>query len=548
MAWAGSWRAIIGFVAVMTLLRLAYLAWLCPYTLVEDEAHYWEWSRHLGLSYYTKGPGIAWTMYAGTWLGGVSEFGVRCLAPVFLGIMALGAAGLATDVSGDKRAGFAAAVCVNCAWMFQFGGVLMTIDVPYCAMWVLAAWACWRGLARGSGAGLVLCGFLLGVGFLYKYTALLLLPGVIIFALVWRRELRLPRRWGAWVLLGLVGFVVGILPVVIWNQREGWPTVRHLLGHLGVAGGDMKPSAKEHWTPLWPIEFVLMNIGLHGPVVGLVVSTALWSRKVARESVAGLEHVASTLMGRMFLVWCALPLLVFYFGVTFFTDGEGNWTAAAYTTLCALGGIGAIDGLTQMRARRAEWLALPEPRPKWGYLRREPENPRQMFWHLAVVAGIVAGLGMLRLDLLGRVPLLDKAIPVGRLTSARDQAADADKRLAAIGPDAFVIAQHYGRASQLAFYMKGRPVVRCSSSFMGGRTTQYDYWDATSLRDPKLLGRDAMLIGASADEWKVAFASVEEAGVLAGDHKRGRPVFIGRGFKGFGSDGATKRPGDGGGT
>jgi undecaprenyl-diphosphatase len=533
MAWAGTWASIIGFVAALTAIRLAYLAFFCPYTLVEDEAHYWEWSRHLGLSYYTKGPGIAWTIFAGTQLAGATELGVRLAAPIFLGLLALGAAGLATDITRDRRAGFAAAACINCSWMFQFGGILMTIDVPYCAMWMLAAWAAWRALSRGSGPGVILCGLLLGIGFLFKYTSLLLLPGIILFALAYRRDLRLPRRAGLWLALGLAAFLVGILPVLVWNQREGWPTVRHLLGHLGVQGGDMAPSPKQRWTPLWPVEFILMNIGLHGPIIGLAVSTALWSRKIARESSPQAAAVRATLPGRMFLVWCALPLLVFYFGVTFFTDGEGNWTAAAYTSLCALAGIGAVDGVDQTRARLRAWLALPAPRPKWGYLRREPENPRQMFWHLAVVAGIIAGIAMLRLDLLGRVPGLDRVIPVGRLTSARAQAADADARLATLAPDAMVIAQHYGRASQLAFYMKDRPVVRCSSSFMGGRPTQYDYWAGTSLTDPALIGRDALLIGASNPEWATAFQRVDDAGVLAGDHKRNRPVFYGRAFRGF---------------
>ncbi len=539
MAWAASWRATLLLVAGLTLFRLAYLALWCPYTLVEDEAHYWEWSRHLGLSYYTKGPGIAWTIFGGTQVGGATEFGVRFGAPIFLGILSLAAAGLATDITRDKRAGFAAAACINLSWMFQFGGILMTIDVPYCAMWTLAAWAAWRALARASGPALVLCGLCLGIGFLFKYTALLLLPGLFIFAWSWRRELSLPRKLPLWIALALAGFIVGVLPVIIWNQREGWPTVRHLLGHLGVQGGDMTPNPKQHWSPLWPLEFIMMNLGLHGPIIGIAASTALWSRKIANRSRQGeavephQASVAPTLMGRMFLVWCALPLLVFYFGVTFFTDGEGNWTAAAYTTLAALAGIGAIEGLDEVRVRMATWNALPMPRPKWGFFNRHPENPRQIFWHIAIIAGLIAGLAMLRLDLLGKIPVLDKIVPVGRLTSARPQAQDADKRLEALGPGAFVMAQHYGRASQLAFYMKNHPIVRCSSSAMGGRPTQYDYWPQTSLADPALLGHDALLIGASAGEWSIAFEHVEEAGILAGDHKRNRPVFIGRNFKGF---------------
>ena len=68
---------------------------------------------------------------------------------------------------------------------------------------------------------------------------------------------------------------------------------------------------------------------------------------------------------------------------------------------------------------------------------------------------------------------------------------------------------------------------------MGGRPTQYDYWAGTSLTNPALIGRDSLLIGASNPEWATAFQRVDDAGVLAGDHKRNRPVFYGRAFRGF---------------
>ena len=45
-------------------LHLAYLAWDCPLDLAPDEAHYWDWSRHLDWSYYSKGPLVAWLIRA----------------------------------------------------------------------------------------------------------------------------------------------------------------------------------------------------------------------------------------------------------------------------------------------------------------------------------------------------------------------------------------------------------------------------------------------------------------------------------------------------
>ena len=50
----------VALIVGSALLRLLYLACNCPLDLSPDEAHYWDWSRHLDWSYYSKGPGVAW--------------------------------------------------------------------------------------------------------------------------------------------------------------------------------------------------------------------------------------------------------------------------------------------------------------------------------------------------------------------------------------------------------------------------------------------------------------------------------------------------------
>src|SRR5580692_3480904 len=55
------WRRLLAlFILVVTAARIAYLGWFCPLDLAQDEAHYWDWSRHLDWSYYSKGPLVAW--------------------------------------------------------------------------------------------------------------------------------------------------------------------------------------------------------------------------------------------------------------------------------------------------------------------------------------------------------------------------------------------------------------------------------------------------------------------------------------------------------
>ena len=57
--------AAIGLIAVSTAATMCLSSGaLCPLELAPDEAHYWDWSRHLDWSYYSKGPLVAWLIRA----------------------------------------------------------------------------------------------------------------------------------------------------------------------------------------------------------------------------------------------------------------------------------------------------------------------------------------------------------------------------------------------------------------------------------------------------------------------------------------------------
>ena len=45
---------VLTLACLVVAARVAYLIAVCPYDLVEDEAQYWLWAKHLSLSYYSK--------------------------------------------------------------------------------------------------------------------------------------------------------------------------------------------------------------------------------------------------------------------------------------------------------------------------------------------------------------------------------------------------------------------------------------------------------------------------------------------------------------
>lgn len=565
-AWAPRWTHIIGLVAVITVARLVYLAFLCPYSLVEDEAFYWEWSRRLELSYYTKGPGIAWTIAATTRLFGSTEFGVRASAPIFSAMTAMVLALLAHRATGSMRGAFFACVGFLVVPLFQVLGVLMTIDGPYAFFWASACLLAWIGVREGRGWAWALMGLALGVGFLYKYTIVLLIPGI---ALAWfnaRGRVEVSeepsKRSATW--LGLAGalglFVVGIMPVIIWNVREGWPTIAHLLGHLGVKGGDTEVTQSAghfHYDPRWTLSFVGTQIGLVGPLLVVMVLGVLRARRLAKRDPV---RVAT-----LFCFNLGVPLLVFYFLVSFIAEPEGNWSLAAYLTWFVPAALAVDRGLIEWKAQVLAWRALPAPRPRAGVVVRRPETLTQAMWYASVGLGVATAIAVPALVPLARLteaaranPSVSKVIPkwayipVGRFTGARQIGAHVDRLgkevHAQTGAHPFILAMHYGRAAQLAFYMPQQPTVYCASSLVGGRKTQYDYWPDTDVRlQSHLLDRPAIVVGGPDPKvWEPHFERLEWVGKLDGEGKRNRPAYRAYGFKGF--DGLPPRahntPGD----
>src|ERR1035437_520888 len=72
-------RFALALILLGLFLNILFLFNNCPFRLSDDEAHYWEWSRHLDYGYYSKPPGIAWLLYA--WLKFAASVGIDLNAP-----------------------------------------------------------------------------------------------------------------------------------------------------------------------------------------------------------------------------------------------------------------------------------------------------------------------------------------------------------------------------------------------------------------------------------------------------------------------------------
>ena len=384
---------------LVTGLRLVVAACM---PLSADEAYYWVWSHALAPGYLDHPPMVALWIWAGTHLAGQTALGVRLLGPLsaLAGSLLLVSAG--RDLAPGRGAGTRAAWMLNATLALNAGAVIMTPDTPLLFFWS-AVLACAARLVRtGDGRWWLAAGLCAGGALVSKYTALLLAP-VLLLWLVTVPEMRVwLRRWQLYA--GGVAALLVFLPVLAWNAAHGFAS----LAKQGGREGDFAPAHAAQFL----LELVGGQIGLATPLLFGVFCAGVWvcARRFRRP--AEWLVAASVVVPAAVFLAHALGDRV-----------QANWPGVLYP------GAALAAGLAFTRVwRPAVWLgavlsALVFAQGAWAPL----ALPR---W---------ADFTLIRLG--------------GWQALARDAAAQARAQGAA-----FLVADEYGLAAELAFY-QNLPVV-----------------------------------------------------------------------------------------
>ena len=546
-AWA-NWKNTVMLVLSVFLLRLLYLLAINPWELAGDEAQYWDWARHPNWSYFTKGPGIAWTIFASVKLLGSYVWAVKLPATIALCIIMLTLARLGTRIAdGDERVGFFAAVLTVLCPAYFGGSQFITIDEPYFACWALSALFAYHGFERlkenkSATRWWLLVAFFLGVGFLYKYTILLLIPGLFLFGLLRFKSLYLNKATNWLQLLpAAIMFLIIISPVFIWNSQHDWITVRHLLGHVKLSGGDRVVTSADAWkfsNLLYIPEMIFTQIGIIGIPICILIFISLFNQK--KLSVQN----PNRWFGVMYLVWCALPVLTFYLCVAFLKKVQPNWPLAGFLTLIPLAAIPGPIELGKYKLMLSDWLNK-------GKKGKKPKTQWQANWHFAIGWGSVGIVLISIVPFAQHLPSFDITIPfyktvhiphgrdypgIGRVSGFRQEALAIDQVLInehqILGPKPLIITNNYQTTARLAFYLPEKPTVSTAQWYMGSRTTDYDRFENTRLDNESFLGRNALLVGGSLEQWQktLKFANIQpvEKQSMPTEHK----LFVATNYQG----------------
>ena len=492
-----SWGRIVAVAGAVLLARIAYLVWLCPYDLVADEAQYWDWSRRLDWSYYSKGPAVAWLIAPSVKLFGITEWAVRlpsalaaCVSMIILARFAYSAS------RGNSRAGWIAMALFCLLPVFYATSQFMTTDGTYYACWLAIAFTGWIMVQenRTSAGWFFLLGSLIGIGVLCKYTVLLIVPGVTLYLFRHGRLTRGHRLVGLLAMLG--GIVLFAMPIALWNHQHGWPTISHLIGSMRLPGGDVAPDSDYHYNPLWTLSYPLYAFALLGPPAALILIRTV--RAAYRPAAAPGTTTSALRDITSYALHIGLPVFLFYLPVSFRTDVKLNWPTATFV-------VGLVPMACYLAARPA---SEPGTRTLWRWT-----------VGLGIVVAILVSFAPYPLRALGKITIAGKPINTERALMrvsgfprfARSVERAAEALARETGREPFYVASTYGRTALLAFYMTNHPVVFSADSYRGGRESSYDYFTDTNLADPGLLGRPAILLDHEQWTWEKAlyFQSIE---------------------------------------
>lgn len=311
-------------VAAVTVMR-AVAAFSVP--LIGDEAYYWEWARHLALGYSDHPPGVAYTIFAFSWLG-TNPFAVR-IGFIICGIAATVFAAKTAQrlTGGDSRAGAVTALAITLTPLSSVAFGSASPDGPYLAAWAASLYCAVRAFESRLRRDYVWLGLALGAALLTRVFAFALLFGIVMYALAPARR----RIWrdGLWLSFLIAGVLC--VPFLVWNSTHGWATFVFALIN----------RHEEHWRWYEPFVLHLMEMAAYSP--GLWIG-ALLSIFYARNA---------------FLNWTAVPMIVLMTLLSFHESVEIHWMFGAYLSLSVAIGIVFVRLAGRTRVIWATIAAVP---------------------------------------------------------------------------------------------------------------------------------------------------------------------------------------------
>lgn len=306
-------RRLWVFIGAVSLIRVV-LAAIIP--LVPQEAYYWLYIQNPALGYFDHPPLCSYSIGLSTYLFGNHELFVRLPMILYsIGIMWV-LYQLTLQLFSSRRLAFMVVVAINLTLFFNISAFIATPDTPLLFFWLLTVWMLSKVFfIQSRWYWWVLAGVFAGLALCSKYTASFLFISTLLYILIskyHRHYLWKPQPYLAMITAALV-----FSPVIYWNATHNWASF--LFQSSGRASKTAALGTNYFFQLLGSQLYELTPLFF---ILGILAMIAFFKNYFFYHK----ERI-------FFLSSYSVPMIIFFFLISFTSLVKMNWLEPAYLTL-----------------------------------------------------------------------------------------------------------------------------------------------------------------------------------------------------------------------
>ncbi|MHB1696696.1 MAG: ArnT family glycosyltransferase [bacterium] len=447
--------SIFSLLIILFIIRLILITKI---DMIPEETYYWQWSRHLSLSYYDMSPMVAYTIALTTIFGKLSsQFFVRLAAPVISLLLSVFVFISLKKITNKTLPSLMWAVLLNAIPILNVGSILIVYGNLQMLFFSLAVLFILYFILTDKDYYWYLIGISTGFALLSKYTAVFIYLIIFLFLILSRnyRKYFLKKEPYLALLISAIIFT----PVVIWNYFNDFVSFRHL---LTLSGG------YENFSVFLSNLFLFLSsqAGIISPFLFLIIMVSafvgLYLGLKENNDIYIALSTASLVPFLYFVYQCAK------------TTVQPNWPVFLYFPAFLLASILAIRLYSALTSDKTKKILV----YSYGF---------------SFLVGFAFSLIIFTLPYYSILdPVINIKIsksPIRNMLGWKKMGRAVDKILASHKKDDLLLAaRRFQMASELAYYVKGKPQTYSFNYFI--RDNEYSLWN--NFKDKK--GRNFLYV------------------------------------------------------
>jgi hypothetical protein len=226
----------LAFLAGLALFKvLLHLPVLTRYGFHSDELYFIACGKHFSFGYVDHAPLVPWLARLSTSLFGESLFALRIFATLSTALTVFLAGLLVRKLGGGRFAQVLTCLGMIIAPVYLRTGNMLCLPAFEPLFWILASYMVVRIIQENNPRLWLWVGFFVGLGLLNKHSMLFFALGLVVGMLLTPMRKHFKSFW--LYAAGAIAFIM-ILPNLIWQVNNGWPTLSFILNlKAGVMSG-----------------------------------------------------------------------------------------------------------------------------------------------------------------------------------------------------------------------------------------------------------------------------------------------------------------------